>query len=135
MVGIAEMAVEITPCKTDEYRGITSMMSFSLKGVEYFVDFSHFSVSFINGGITLAFDYLASEAIFNVVHYPLCYVFSCRIEGENVVEHLVVEIAENKLFYMGEVGDHSVFVELRGSALDVEYPVVAVDVVALTVVS
>jgi len=68
----------------------------------------------------------------NLIRYPLRYVLSCRVEGEEVVQIAVIEITVDFLFYLGEIDHHAVGVKFAGTAVYGDYPIVAVKIFAFT---
>ena len=61
-------------------------------------------------------------------------VLSRRVEIEHLVDVGMVNLAVDHLFDQGEVAHHAVAVELLSTAIHVDLPVVAVQVLALALV-
>ena len=84
------------------------------------------SVELVGGGVAFALPDFAAVAVGDVLNDPAGYVLGRGIEREDVVEDAVVHGVEDEFLDLGKVYDHAAGVELLGSALHGDDPVVAV---------
>ena len=61
-------------------------------------------------------------------------VFGRRVEVQHLVDVGMIDLAMDKLFDQGEVAHHAIAVEMFGTAIHVDLPVVAMKVFALALI-
>ena len=83
-------------------------------------------VFFIDGNVARTFLYGSLIAVWNGLYNPMCYILGRRIEWQDGVEVLMVELSMNESLYLGEVNHHTVFVKFACLAIHLYNPVMAV---------
>lgn len=88
------------------------------------------AIFYIGGSITVAFLHGGLVALWYLVHTPTGDILSRRVEGQHVIQVLMVKLAMNLLLDMLEVAHHAVGVEFFCLAKHLNMPVMAVKVLA-----
>ena len=81
--------------------------------------------TFLNGGLI---------AVWYGLYNPMCDVLGRRIEREYGVHILMVALSVYVSLYLGKVHHHTVFVKLACLAVNLDYPVMAMQSLAFTFV-
>ena len=83
-------------------------------------------VFLIDGNVAGTFLYGSLIAVWNGLYDPMCDVLGRRIEWQDGVEVLMVELSMNESLYLGKVNHHAVFVKFACLAIHLYNPVMAV---------
>ena len=87
------------------------------------------------GGLVVArLPHIGAVAVRDGVDNPFGQVLSRRIEVQHLVDVGMVDLAVNQALDLGEVAHHAVAVELLATAIHVDLPVVAMQVLAFALV-
>ena len=137
-VGVAERTRQVAARQPDEDGCPASVVAFTLQGVEYLVD-PHFQCSTsilngIDGHIALALLHACLVAGFDLLRTPAGNILGRGVEGQYLVQVLMVDDALDALFDFSKIHDHSILVEFLRTAVDGDAPVVAVRLGALAVI-
>ena len=88
----------------------------------------------VRGFIVARLPHISAVAVRDGVDNPTCDVLCRRVEVQDLVDIGMVNLAVNQAFDLGEIAHHAITVELFGAAIDVNLPVVAVQVLALALI-
>ena len=87
------------------------------------------------GGLVVArLPHIGTVAVGHRIDNPAGQVLGRRVEIEHLVQVAVVDLPVDQSLDLGEVAHHAVAVQFLGTAIDVDLPVVAVEVLALALV-
>ena len=78
--------------------------------------------------------YIGAVAVRDGVDNPLGQVLGRRVEIQDLIDVGVVDFTMNQTFDFGEVAHHAIAVELLATAIHIDLPVVAMQVLALALV-
>ena len=78
--------------------------------------------------------HISTVAVRDSVDNPLGQVLGRRIEVQHLVDVGMVDLAVNQALDLGEVAHHAVAVELFGTAIHIDLPVVAMQVLAFALI-
>ena len=78
--------------------------------------------------------HISAIAVRDGIHNPLGQVLGRRVEIQDLIDVGVVNLAVNQTFDFGEVAHHPVAVELLATAIHVDLPVMAMQVLAFALV-
>ena len=78
--------------------------------------------------------HLYLEASGYLVAYPTGYVLGCGIEGQHFIKIMMIQLFLYHLLDVTEVYHHSVRIQLFGTAIDSDNPVVTVQILTLTAI-
>ena len=65
---------------------------------------------------------------------PTGDVLGCRVERQYLVQYLMIQFGFDRLLDVAEINDHSLCVQLLGTALDGNYPIVSMQMLTFTAV-
>ena len=88
----------------------------------------------VGGFVVARLPYIGAVAVRDGIHNPLGQVLGRRVEIQDLIDVGVVNLAVNQTFDFGEVAHHPVAVELLATAIHVNLPVVAMQVLALALI-
>jgi hypothetical protein len=120
MLRITKEALQVATGKTDKDNRGTRMVSFSLQTVEYLINLPH------RRQCLFRLLHLYLEASGYLVAYPTGYVLGCGIEGQHFIKIMMIQLFLYHLLDVTEVYHHSVRIQLFGTAIDSDNPVVTV---------
>ena len=87
------------------------------------------------GGLVVArLPHIGTVAVGHRIDNPAGQVLGRRVEIEHLVQVAMIYLPVDQSFDFREVAHHAVAVQLFGTAIDVDLPVVAVEVLALALV-
>ena len=87
------------------------------------------------GGLVVArLPHISAVAVRDSVDNPFGYVLGRRVEVEDIIDVGMVDLAVNQAFDLGEIAHHAITIELFTPAIDVDFPIVAVQVLAFALV-
>lgn len=92
-------------------------------------------IFFVDGDVSFALLRADLIAVVHMVADPAGDVLRGRIDVEHVVKILVVEGVLHYALDMRKIGDHAVGIEFLSLAIDGDHPVMAMQVLALTLVT
>ena len=78
--------------------------------------------------------HISAIAVRNGIHNPFGQILRRRIEVQHLVDISVVDFTMNQTFDFGEIAHHAIAVELLATAIHVNLPVVAMQVLALALI-
>ena len=78
--------------------------------------------------------HIGTVAIWNGIHNPLGQVLGCRIEVKDLIDVSMVDLAMDQTLDFGEIANHAIAVELFGTAIHIDLPVVAMQVLAFALI-
>ena len=78
--------------------------------------------------------HISAVAVRDGIHNPFGQVLSRRVEVQDLIDIGVVNLSVNQALDFGEVAHHAIAVELFSTAIDVNLPIVAVQVLALALI-
>ena len=162
---IAEGTAKVAAAEAHEDGGRSAMVTFTLKGIEYFVYFVHRLRDFGTSGlrddnsqsrshvvprqlikvlwrvvldvgslVVARLPHIGTVAVRDGIHNPLGQVLGRRVEVQHLVDIGVVDLAVNQALNLGEVAHHAIAVELFGTAIHIDLPVVAMQVLAFALI-
>ena len=156
MLRVAEMAIQIAAAEAHENSGRTAMEAFALEGIEYFVDLEHYvwiASSFLLamtqsvlikvlwgfildvGSLVVArLPHIGAVAVRDSVDNPLGQVLGSRVEVQHLVDVGMVNLSVNQTFDFGKIAHHAIAVKFLGAAIHIDFPVVAVQVLAFALI-
>ena len=88
----------------------------------------------VGGLIVARLPDISAVAVRYGVNNPFGYVLGRRVEVEDIIDIGMVDLAMNQTFNLGKIAHHAIAVELFTTAIDVDLPVVAVQVLAFALV-
>ena len=140
MLCVAEGATQVAAAEAYENGGRSSEKTFALQGVEYFV-YSVHSIKILRsivldvGSLVVArLPHIGAVAVRDSIHNPLGQVLGRRIEVQDLIDVGMVDLAVNESLDLGEVAYHTIAVELCSAAIHIDFPIVAVKVLAFALV-
>ena len=78
--------------------------------------------------------HISAVAVRDSVDNPLGQILGCRIEIQDLIDVGMVNLTVNQALNLGEVAHHAIAVELFGTAIHIDLPVVAMQVLALALI-
>ena len=78
--------------------------------------------------------HIGAIAVRDGIHNPLGQIFRRWVEVQDLIDIGVVDLAVNQAFDFGEIAHHAIAVEFLATAIHVDFPVVAMQVLALTLI-
>jgi hypothetical protein len=78
--------------------------------------------------------YIGAVAVRDGIHNPLSQILGSRIEVKYLIYIGMVDLAVNQALNLGEIAHHAIAVKLFSTAIDVNLPIVAMQVLALALV-
>ena len=78
--------------------------------------------------------HISAVAIRDGIHNPLGQILCSWIEIQDLIDVGMVDLAVNQSLDLGEVAHHAVAVELLAATIHIDFPVVAVQVLALALI-
>ena len=88
----------------------------------------------IGGFVVARLPHVGTVAVGHRVHNPAGQVLGRRVEVQHLVQVAMVDLPVDQSLDFGEVAHHAVAVQFLGTAIDVDFPVVAVEVLAFALV-
>ena len=88
----------------------------------------------VRGLVVARLPHIGTIAIRDGIDNPLGQVLGGRIEIQHLVEVRVVYLAVDQTFDFSEVAHHAVVVQLLGAAIHIDFPVMAMEVLAFALV-
>ena len=88
----------------------------------------------IGGFVVARLPHIGTVAVGHRIDNPAGQILRRRVEIEHIVQITMVYLPVNQPFDFGKVADHAVAVQLFGAAIDIDLPVVTVEVLALALI-
>ena len=88
----------------------------------------------VGGFVVARLPYIGAVAVRDSIHNPLGQVLSRRIKVQDLIDIGMVNLTVNQTFDFGEIAHHAIAVELFGTAIHIDFPVVAMQVLAFALV-
>jgi hypothetical protein len=88
----------------------------------------------VGGFIVARLPHIGAVAVRDGIHNPLSQVLGCRIEVQDFVDIGMVDLSVYQALNLGKIAHHAIAVELLATAIHVDLPVVAMQVLALALI-
>ena len=88
----------------------------------------------VGGFVVARLPHISAVTVRDSIHNPLGQVLSRRVEVQDLIDIGVVDLAVNQTFDFGEIAHHAIAVELLATAIHVNLPVVAMQVLAFALI-
>ena len=88
----------------------------------------------VGGFVVARLPNISAVAVRDGIHNPFGQILGCRIEVQDFVDIGMVDLSVYQALDFGEVAHHAIAVELFGTAIHIDLPVVAMQVLAFALI-
>lgn len=126
--------MQIASAEAHEHDRRARMEAFALQGVENLVYTVHLIeilrcvVDNIGCLVVTRLPHIGTVAMWYGFHNPAGQILSCGVEVQNLIEILMVYPAVYQTFDFCKIAYHAIAVQLFGPAIDIDFPIVAMQI-------